>query len=648
MASEEYIKAQKIGTRQVRHAVSEGRYPYLPALDDIVGKGDIAGEYPVGMTEVPLKLIAGTKTQDRQNAFSGGYMPILGVNTEFASKWSSLYAAQQREGIRDAVKAYEYLQNFYVQEGNKRVSVMKYLQMPIILTDVTRILPKRTDEKWNRIYYEFCDFYEAAPIYGITFSEEGSYTKLAEAVGRDLSAPWPEEDVYSLKTAFARFSNVFEEKGGARLSMTAGDAFLVFIGIFSLDQILNDSRAMLAKRIEGIWNEFLVETSDEPIALVETPEVIEEAGAKQGVSSLFGLLRPRVYTMDNPLRVAFIYDKDPEISSWLYGHELGRKYLEEHFTGIVRTERYDWRSSDDEIAGAAADAVAAGCGLIVTTSPAQMQGTLRCAINYPETKFMNCSVNLSHNAVRTYYGRMYEAKFLMGALAAQAADNHRIGLLADYPIYGTCANINAFAYGASLIDPEVKVYLFWSSKKDNDWKKGMREAGVSVLSGPDMIKPQESSREYGLFKIDEAGNAINLAAPVWDWGKYYERIVGTILRGTWNARELVRNNRSLNYWWGMQAGVIDVILSKKLPYSSVKLIEILKNGIVSGTLSPFDGELRSQTEIIRAADDAPLTSEEIIKMDWLADNVVGTMPVIGELRDSAKQTVSVSGVDTVW
>ena len=34
--SDEYIKARKIGERQVRQAVLKGEYPYLPALDDLI------------------------------------------------------------------------------------------------------------------------------------------------------------------------------------------------------------------------------------------------------------------------------------------------------------------------------------------------------------------------------------------------------------------------------------------------------------------------------------------------------------------------------------------------------------------------------------------------------------------------------------
>lgn len=48
---------------------------------------------------------------------------------------------------------------------------------------------------------------------------------------------------------------------------------------------------------------------------------------------------------------------------------------------------------------------------------------------------------------------MYEAKFLMGAIAGAMTENDKIGYLADYPIYGMTANINAFALGLKMVTP---------------------------------------------------------------------------------------------------------------------------------------------------------------------------------------------------
>ena len=47
------------------------------------------------------------------------------------------------------------MNKFYVIEGNKRVSVLKYFGADSVPAMVIRKLPKRTDELENKIYYKF-------------------------------------------------------------------------------------------------------------------------------------------------------------------------------------------------------------------------------------------------------------------------------------------------------------------------------------------------------------------------------------------------------------------------------------------------------------------------------------------------------------
>ena len=53
-----------------------------------------------------------------------------------------------------------------------------------------------------------------------------------------------------------------------------------------------------------------------------------------------------------------------------------------------------------------------------------------------DVKILNCSLLPSYHTVRSYYLRMYEAKFIIGAIAGAVCDNNRIGYIADYPVYG--------------------------------------------------------------------------------------------------------------------------------------------------------------------------------------------------------------------
>ena len=219
--NEEYKSAKLMGERARRNAMLKGRNPYLPALDDIISRQDIAGEIELGLHEIPLSLFAGTRMKGRQNSFADNFMPLLAENTEFAVKWTSLYEYQINEGISDAIIAYEYMNHFYVEEGNKRVSVLKYLKSYSIPAVVTRILPKKTDDKQIRIYYEYLPFYDVTGLFGFVFSEPGCYERLAAQLGQNLETPWPEQLLSDFKDAFDKFSRIFDSKGSISVAAPA-------------------------------------------------------------------------------------------------------------------------------------------------------------------------------------------------------------------------------------------------------------------------------------------------------------------------------------------------------------------------------------------------------------------------------------------
>ena len=108
--------------------------------------------------------------------------------------------------------------------------------------------------------------------------------------------------------------------------------------------------------------------------------------------------------------------------------------------------------------------------------------------------------------------------------------------------------------------------------------------------------------------------------------------------------EYQESRKALNYYWGMSAGVVELCCSDKLPDSTQKLAAILRDGICSGNCHPFRGPLYAQggRQIIGASD--TLSTEDIINMDWLVDNIVGSIPTYDELSEAAKATVGIVGV----
>lgn len=674
---DEYLKARKAGEREYKERLANGEYPFLQALDEILPENNTMAQQALGLMEIPVELIAGTKTRARQNSFAPDFMPLLAPDTEFAMKWSNLYEAQMAEGFNSPIRAYEYLHKFYVIEGNKRVSVSRFLDMPTIMADVTRIVPSAEVLKEDPVYAEFLEFYRAVPIYDIVCTKPGAYREIARLIGAGLDKPWPDELVKDLQSAYWRFVKVTKELSNTPAEMEMGDSFLVYLRVFRGEAISTRSDKQVGKNLKSIQKELLTEQNRDKVSLVESSDdalnagsLIERAGKLvTGPGSLVDKMIPAFnYSVRNPLKAAFIYDKQPDQSNWVYNHEAGRKRLEKSYGGVVKTEKFVTCGKGAECSvalnsfacfeDAVEVAVEWGADVVFTTSVKQNDDTLRAAIKYKDVIFLNCSINLAHQAVRTYYAKLYEAKFLAGIVAgaAAAADGtHRIGYCSDYPIYGTIAGINAFAIGASMMDPQVRIYLDWAARQDNNWWWSMVDRGIHVISAVDSTHNTDGSNAYGVCYVEKVPQGegtdlsgrcrvTNLAAPIWKWGKLYEIIIRTILDGTYHAKLVDRKDQATNYWWGMMSGVVDIELSDKIPAYTEQLVGILRRDIICGSMNPFDMELRSQTGLVRKADDAPLSSMDVIRMNWLHENIIGEIPETEALTDEGKATVSVSGV----
>ncbi|MCI8359151.1 MAG: BMP family ABC transporter substrate-binding protein [Lachnospiraceae bacterium] len=633
MAATDYTAAFKQGRKSYQAALTKGEYPYLPVLDDILSYTEVASVDNLGLIDIPLNKIVGTKTEGRTNAFANNFMPLLPEDSEFGMKWSLLYDHQINDGIRDPIVAYEFMNQFYVQEGNKRVSVMKYLKTYSIPGTVTRLIPRKTEDKENRLYYEFLDFYAVSQSYDVWFGKEGSYKKLLKLMGKKEDEMWSDDDRLTFHAACYSFSEAFRKAHGEKLDLPVSDAFLVYVEIYGYDQVKGETENEMFAALQKMWTEITLADKGNQVELVQNPA--------EPKSTLLNRLLPAV--SPETLKIAFVYTKTPDTSSWAYAHELGRLYIEQIYEGKIKTMAFDKADSDAEVAEAIEMAIEQGCNLVFTTAAQMANQSVRSAILHPKVKIYNCSIMMSYSSICTYYARMYESKFLMGAIAAALSRTDRLGYVADYPIYGTLANINAYALGAKMINPYVKIYLEWSKIKGQDARERLNQEGILFVSDNDMITPEHASRAYGLYMKKEDGTLDNLATPIWHWGKFYERIIKNICNG--NSEESAQKGKSaVNYWWGMSAEVIDVICSKAMPHGTYRLIEFLKNSIRAGAFHPFDGPIYAQEGVLRCKEGESLSPDEIITMDWLAENVMGKIPELEELTEEAQALMQLQGI----
>lgn len=628
---EMYQEALRRGKKEQKKCLQKGRSPYLPVLDEILTHQNILTEQNLGLVQIPLENVVGTSTRGRTYAFAANFMPILEEQSEFGCKWEVLANAQINEGIRDPIKVYEFMNRFYVIEGNKRVSVLKYFGADKIPAYVTRKIPIQTEDLDIKLYYEFMKFYEATNLNTIEFTRLGYANKLLDRIGADI--PWDDRTKEDFRGIHFRFSKAYEQCGGKHLPITVGDALTAFLKVYSYEEALKMTAQEFTSNVEKCWKEFVVLTETKSVDLVLNPKEVAER------KSLFSYLIP---SSTKKYTVAFLYPKTIEESTWTYGHDLGRSYLEEAFSEQIRTICVD-KVNADNIEEVLADVVQKGARIVFEVGVEMMEPSLKFAVEHPEVTILNCSLNEPHKNIRTYYARMYEAKFISGMIAGTMAENDKIAYVADYPIYGMIANINAFALGAACVNPRARVYLDWSTRKDYNLDLFLTMNDVHYVSNQDLISPINPSREYGLYKY-ENGVATNILMPVWNWGTYYEKLIQGILTGTYKSED-EGEAKAINYWWGMSAGVIDLVYSNHVPLGVRRLAEHMEYDISAGEVYPFYGEIHAQDGTLKNKAGEVMSPEDIMKMDYLVENIVGEIPSIDLLKEQAKRIVELKGVE---
>ena len=330
MENKFYREALKRGKKAKRHLSVGNKSPFLPALEDILPNEKMNSGNMLGIVEIPADFIVGTRTAGRTNSFASNFMPIMDESTEFATKWKDLCKAHLNEGIREPVKVYEYMNRFYVEEGNKRVSVLKFFGAASVPAQVIRILPERSAEKNVKIYYEFLAFYHCTKINYIEFSKLGYYLKLQKLVGKKPDEKWTEDECSVFRANYYYFKHLYENMGGANLHCTVGDAFFVYIDIFGYTSFKNKSALQIKSEITKIWKEFQLIAEETAIDLKLTPEEPHK----------FNFIEKMFSDEIDVLKVAFVHDKTPEESGWTYSHELGRMHVEKAFENRIITKVY--------------------------------------------------------------------------------------------------------------------------------------------------------------------------------------------------------------------------------------------------------------------------------------------------------------------
>jgi len=330
------------------------------------------------------------------------------------------------------------------------------------------------------------------------------------------------------------------------------------------------------------------------------------------------------------LVVGFIYIGPVGDGGYTFAHDQGRLYLEENSKELgVKTLYKESVPESQEVESEIRNMIDSGAEVIFATSFGYMPFVENMSKEYPDVKFLHCSGYTQNENMTNYFGRMYEARYLSGIVAAMKTKSNVLGYVGAFPIPEVIRGINAFTLGAQSVNADVTVKVRWTSTwydpaTEKEAANSLLDEGADIIAQhQDTAGPQQAAEEKGAFSIGYNSDMKDLApkaymtAPVWNWGPYYLEQVKAVIDGTW---------KSESYWGGMNEDVVKLApLTDLAPEGAQEAIDEAANKIMDGTLNVFAGPIKDQDGNVKVEAGSVLTDSEMLSMKWFVEGVEGKL-----------------------
>jgi basic membrane protein A len=355
-------------------------------------------------------------------------------------------------------------------------------------------------------------------------------------------------------------------------------------------------------------------------------------GAGTGSLALLGRARAQNATpAGEPFRVAFIYIGPIGDLGYTYAHDQGRLALEENIPNVETAYLENVLDTQADSERALRGYAEQGFNLIVATSFGYGPAVISVAQQFPDIEFIHISGYQTAENVSTGFGKIEEPQFVTGVVAARMSETGALGYVGAFSIPEVIRGINAFTLGAQSVNADVDVQVVWT----NTWfdptvesaaAQSLIDLGVEVIAtNQDSAAVQQVAEAAGVYSVgynvdvSELAPEAVLTSAVWDWGVYYTWAVEQIQAGTWTSNQ---------YWGSWADGVVDLApVAEFVPGDVIAEAEAISDEFRSGTRGVtdiFSGPIARQDGSEGVADEASMSDEEILTMDWFVQGVSGS------------------------
>ncbi|MBX2823248.1 MAG: BMP family ABC transporter substrate-binding protein [Gammaproteobacteria bacterium] len=332
----------------------------------------------------------------------------------------------------------------------------------------------------------------------------------------------------------------------------------------------------------------------------------------------------------DPFKVGFVYVGPIGDHGWTYRHDIGRQAIEAEFGDKVETTYVESVAEGADAERVIRKLASSGHDLIFTTSFGYMNATLKVAKQFPNVKFEHATGYKRAPNVSTYSARFYEGRAVIGTIAGMMTKTNTIGYIASFPIPEVVRGINAFALAMHKVNPDAQIKVVWVNSwydpgKEGDAAKALIDQGADIITqhtdSPAALQVAEARGVLGFGQASDMSAfapKAQLTSIIDNWDDYYVERTRAAMEGTWE---------SVDVWDGIDSGMVGFPdYNEAVPEDVQSAADVIRDGIVDGTLHPFQGPINNQDgeEVVAAGEVA--SDEMLLGMDFYVEGVQGSLP----------------------
>ncbi|MBE5948504.1 MAG: BMP family ABC transporter substrate-binding protein [Lachnospiraceae bacterium] len=330
-----------------------------------------------------------------------------------------------------------------------------------------------------------------------------------------------------------------------------------------------------------------------------------------------------------------VTDKTTMVGLLLNGSKEDKNWCQSHYEGLEKTagelnlaivcKEY---VTEESVSAVIDELVEGGCEIIIANSFGFGEGVEKAAEKYPEIYFFHATGVGEGRNLSSYFGRIYQIRYLCGIVAGLQTETNEIGYVAAFPISEVNRGINAFTLGVKKVNPDATVYVRWTDSWGDDDVTGdattalLDAHNIDVLAmHTDSVRPLDIAEARGVEAIGY--NADNsrfypgtyLTAAVWDWEKFYTPNILKCLQGKFEG---------YHYWEGIDSGMISLApFTEKVKNGTQAIINREIELLKSGTFDVFYGEIVDNKGNVRIAANESMTDNAMLnEFDWYVEGVI--------------------------